>query len=165
MLDWISREARGKDVFLYVVGLLILSLIYILGAPQISRIIRFDLLVHGAGAARSFTSSFLVLLFFTMVGEEAVFRLPLIFLVQKRQSLQRVLLAGAVLSVVFGTLHGGFHHIFIQGVLGFAYCILFLKCGGFQGNYLKAFIVVAITHFVYDVLVFWIAVMQGAVLS
>ncbi len=57
-------------------------------------------------------------------------------------------------SVIFGYLHGGIINVFLQGVGGLAYGILFLKfCQGGK-RILEASALVIILHFLYDFIIF-----------
>lgn len=47
-----------------------------------------------------------------------------------RQSTKIALLISIPVSIFFGYIHGGWDHIFVQGVIGFIFSIVFIKCGG-----------------------------------
>lgn len=67
-------------------------------------------------------------------------------------------------SVVFGLMHGNFFNIFIQGVVGIFFCLVFLKCGGMKRNFGKAVIASAFCHFSYNGLIALIALSSGETL-
>lgn len=59
--------------------------------------------------------------------------------------------AATVSSVIFGYIHGGVINIFLtQGVIGFSWCVLFLKCGGFQKKFLTAYLCAIMAHFLFN---------------
>ena len=51
-----------------------------------------------------------------------------------------------IISIMFGVMHGSFKNIFIQGIFGFLYSLLFLAAGGFQERYVLAIIAATISH-------------------
>ncbi|GEM_PF-5838991 len=63
-----------------------------------------------------------------------------------------VLPFAAILSVIFGILHGGIIFIAIQGMLGFIFCLIFLKTGGLRGALVKPLLCSTATHAVYNVI-------------
>ncbi|OGZ97663.1 MAG: hypothetical protein A2676_03635 [Candidatus Sungbacteria bacterium RIFCSPHIGHO2_01_FULL_51_22] len=67
-----------------------------------------------------------------------------------------------VLSAIFGAAHGNIINIFIQGVSGFMSLLLFLKCGGWQGRYVKALLTTGITHTLFNGVLTLIAITGGA---
>jgi len=86
-------------------------------------------------------------LFFLAFIEELLFRfVPLGLAVKFFGRSPLVILTAILFSVLFGLCHGGFRHIFLQGVTGFVLSIVFLKCGGFQKKLLRATFVCAIIH-------------------
>jgi membrane protease YdiL (CAAX protease family) len=51
-----------------------------------------------------------------------------------------------VSSVVFGYLHGGYTHIFIQGISGLIFCIIYLKCGCLEHKFFKPLFSATLAH-------------------
>lgn len=75
----------------------------------------------------------LYVLFVVIIGpvtEEYIFRYPLYWLYEKTYSFKITIFVAVLLSIGFGLLHGSSWHIFVQGIAGFLYCLLFLKAGG-----------------------------------
>ena len=87
--------------------------------------------------------------------------MPLAFLSGVGLSTAKVLVFAIIFSVIFGFLHGGIPNIFIQGVGGFMYSVLFLKCGGLQGNYTKAIATSTAVHFLFNMTLLAIAIISG----
>jgi len=90
------------------------------------------------------------ILFFGAFCEEFVFRFPLCALVEEGAPLSIILLHAFFASIIFGALHGSVYNITIQGVAGFLYCLLLLKCGGLQHNPIKALVCVVTAHFLFN---------------
>ncbi|MFA6338713.1 MAG: hypothetical protein WCW87_01475 [Candidatus Paceibacterota bacterium] len=92
-------------------------------------------------------------------GEEVWARLIPFILFVKCFGRSRITLCVCFLAgLAFGLAHifRGFDHwffpIIIQGGVGIYFWILFLKCGGFQGKYLKAFSYSSVAHFLWNIL-------------
>lgn len=85
--------------------------------------------------------------------EEFIFRLPLILFIWKNAQPKTMLMIMIFLSVIFGLGHGGWVGVPIQGVMGFIFCLVFLKCGGMQKKYMKAFFSSTGVHFAYNFIV------------
>lgn len=94
----------------------------------------------------------LVMLYLWVYGEEIIFRVPL-GLIAPHVQLPITLTAAVTSSVLFGYLHGGISHIAIQGISGFIYSIIFLKCGGMKGKRLKPLLASTSAHFLGNVLI------------
>lgn len=152
MLSWLARgtsswiEASSLIGAVVVVDLfwhIVVTAFYQLGRVEASKVVESSDL--------SFIHYFLFLP--AAMSEEILFRcLPLMGAVSLWGESWRVLLVAAASSVVFGLLHGGPAHLPLQGISSFVYCLLFLKCGGFQGNYLQATASVSAAHYVFDVI-------------
>lgn len=84
--------------------------------------------------------------------EELIFRLPLALAVRKWGRSKKVLLVALILSILFGYSHGTAYNILIQGVVGFSFCLLFLKCGGYEKKYKNGLLTSWATHTIYDLL-------------
>jgi membrane protease YdiL (CAAX protease family) len=103
---------------------------------------------------------FLPTILFRATIEELIFRFPLSCAVITWGVSKKVLGAALVSSLIFGFLHGGctnfgfiyegVHHIFLQGVGGLFYCLLYLKCGGLNKRFLKPIVVTTIAHATYN---------------
>lgn len=85
-----------------------------------------------------------------LIAEEILYRFPLVVPILLRWSPGGTLGIAIILSILFGLAHGNAYHILIQGVGGFFYAILFLKCGGAQRHFPKALSVTVATHILYD---------------
>lgn len=156
LLQWLQVEAYGKDVFLVVVAATALCWFWNAGILILMHFIGGGLSLVGQG-------NILVSRIYSPVGvfgaalfEEIIFRLPLAIFVERNWSTDKVLTVAVPLSAVFGYLHGGIMHVFLQGVSGFMFSLVFLKCGGWQRNYAKAVLASTATHFLFNVTVIWL---------
>lgn len=99
----------------------------------------------------------LVFLFFFLplsaAFEETLFRLPLALFIQMNIPPMYLLVVAALLSVIFGYAHGGWWQVPLQGVGGFIFCLVFLKCGGLEEKFGKAFFSSSCAHLLLN----WIA--------
>lgn len=82
--------------------------------------------------------------------EELIFRLPLVIFIKCNAPLGTIALAAILLSFEFGLAHGGWIGVPVQGIAGIVLCTVFLKCGGLQKKYLKAFFSGTFVHFAYN---------------
>ncbi len=87
--------------------------------------------------------------------EEILFRfIPLGSVICLGASPGLVLLTAVVSSIIFGLSHGRkAYYLFSQGAGGLIYSLLFLKCGGFQKEFLTALLVVIIAHALFNIFV------------
>lgn len=161
---WIKKEACGRDYFISMAGALWLCLVYNSLAIMVMHFFHVDM--HLAGKPEihfSLTPSFLGRLLRIAFIEELLFRFPLLALTDERWSTTKILICASVSSASFGFFHGGVYHIFLQGVSGFIFCILFLKCGGFRGiqwkGAVKALTATTTVHFLYNVVRFGITIL------
>lgn len=90
---------------------------------------------------------FPILLAAWAVFEEFIFRLfPLVAAVEEWGRSKKIFLIVGLASGIFGLAHGDFLLVFVQGGLGVLLSLLFLKCGGLQKKYGKAFAVTSACH-------------------
>ncbi|MBI5046037.1 MAG: CPBP family intramembrane metalloprotease [Candidatus Niyogibacteria bacterium] len=148
--EWLEEEAYGKNVFFIMVAAVVFCLSWSATALFLIRCV-------SAGAALASIVNVLRLdlyspfiLFALAFFEELLFRLPLALFVRVGWSLNRVLIIAIAISMYFGFSHGGVSHIFVQGVDGFIFSMVFLKCGGWQKHYAKALLASSTTHFMYN---------------
>ncbi len=100
-------------------------------------------------------------LFLLALGEEVFFRLmPIAIIVTLCKNrmlpeafMKLLLLVTIYSSVAFGLAHGHVYNILIQGVCGFTWCVIFLKCGGMNGKYYTALLCSALAHTMYNIVV------------
>src|SRR3989344_4839153 len=98
-----------------------------------------NLKIDHLGPLEIFVSSVLI----APILEEFLFRLiPLriavaIYLFSKNKKVIFVIIVAA--SFIFGFVHFGWLSVFIQGIYGLILSWVFLKCGGLNRNYLKAY--------------------------
>lgn len=163
-MRWLRKEVRGRKIYLWILGSVILGYIntfivimvlHKFGRPFPTGISDGDINIT------SWNLPFL-LVFFALF-EEAMFRLPLMIAVDTDAGEGVALLFAAVLSVIFGVLHGGIINVFLQGAGGFMCCILFLKCGGYQKKYVQALAVSTTAHFLWNLSVCFIGIYYGAI--
>lgn len=108
-------------------------------------------------APLSFKIEFTFMFYVTLLGsaalEEAAFRYPITIAVDLESrvgTFPLVIVSAIALSILFGYLHGGILFIFIQGVSGLLYSVLFLKCGGYARKALKPVATCTAAHFAWN---------------
>jgi len=89
---------------------------------------------------------FPLFLFVAALVEELLFRFPLVFYIENWGNSWQLFTAIILFSIIFGAVHGSVKNIFLQGVFGFIYSLIFLKCGGLQGRYVKALCMSTLAH-------------------
>lgn len=152
---WLRREASVFSSIVWAILCLVLQKIYVF---IFFYLISFAEIPVGENEViRGIFELPLPSLFFMLVQfaffEEVIFRLPISWIVKTSdKKLSGVIFASAVFSLLFGLAHSYVFSVFLQGVLGFLFCILYLKCGGFEGKILKPLIVTTLTHATYNFL-------------
>lgn len=160
-MGWLTTEARGKQLLWVMLAGVFVNIFvqFFIGVIFVSTNVDFPPV--GNQTLEILTLSFPLIITATVVIEEGVFRLPLSLLVNFGLSIRWVLFAALVLSTTFGLIHGSVSHIAAQGVGGFAWCLVYLKCGGCQGKWLKPFGVTATCHLLYDAVLFLVLILLG----
>ncbi|NTW14654.1 MAG: CPBP family intramembrane metalloprotease [Candidatus Moranbacteria bacterium] len=152
MERWLRKEATIREAFVLAVAMIVVKIgySYVLGIafPQLKDAV--DNAPKLGMTILAFSTPFLFLFYALM--EEVIFRAPLSIAEDLGWSVRGMMVASLVLSVVFGLLHGSPANIPYQGVAGFFYCIMYLKCGGLTGNGMKAIAVTSISHFTWNML-------------
>ena len=162
-ISWLKKEVKPKWLVVYVLlfipvywianGLMayLMSVVNIQISIQpkcgLQLVTENGTSAHGVMCVPIFT---VVLMTINITLEEVFWRLPLILPLYLRWSAKNVLIVAVILSCFFGSIHGGISHIPLQGMCGFLLSLMFLKCGGFQGKYCRAFSVVLLTHLIFD---------------
>ncbi len=146
-LNWLTASVPISQLWLYIVGAVILTFAWDYTVIAAARVLcpRFEF--YDARVSKT-TPFYLIGLFFWVLAEEMVYRFPLAILIVFELSALPVLIVAAVFSLIFGVVHRKPPNIFMQGGDGFIWCLLFLKCGGLQGNYLQALIVTVAVHII-----------------
>lgn len=156
LVDWLRVEPTGTAFWKF----LGLSVIVIFGfatwveiilniaslTPKDSKVLEDLLLNH--------TILIFSLLPLMAAIEELIFRLPLRIFLKRNATPVTLCVVTLVLSFFFGYGHGGWIGVPIQGVVGIIFCVVFLKCGGFQKKYWKAFLSSTAVHFAYNYIAF-----------
>ncbi len=103
--------------------------------------------------------------FIVLIGvmiEEYIFRLmPLEFALNRKFNSKQLSCVVLLVSTFFGYLHGGVEHVFIQGFGGIVLSVVFLKCGGMNKNYRKAYICSTASHYCFNMILLVFAGIMG----
>lgn len=104
---------------------------------------------------------FIPVLFLIATVEEAIFRIiPLTIALRESQRKSVHLTVVLLSAIVFGFIHGGPIHIFIQGIGGFLYAVIFLKYAQ-QERYGEASLVVISMHVAFNAIMGLILLLSG----
>jgi len=169
-MSWVEKESRGYGIVMIIMSAVILNFISNVVVLYIVEIISFNISDMPIEASVSETKDSIKMislylpcfLYASAALEEILFRLiPLTFAVEVWGTSKKVFLVAIVSSIIFGVLHGGYDHIFLQGISGFVYCIVFLKCGGLNENYIKGFLSSSTAHFLFNMTIVLILVVVG----
>lgn len=146
-LTWLTASVPISQLWLYIIGAVILTFGWIYTVIAIAHVLypRFEF--YDARVSK-ITPFYLIGLFFWAFIEEIAYRFPLAILIVFGLRTIPVLIVAAVFSLIFGIAHGKLANILMQGGDGILWCLLFLKCGGLQGNYFQALLVTTTVHFI-----------------
>ena len=149
MDEWLEKEAEGKSVLWYSLDCFVLIFLFV--NLSIVILYLFNIHIPPVPAAKTLFAQpvNLVLVLAILIGalvEEILFRFPLSILGLIGAGPQLTLLGACILSGIFGWCHGGVSHVLIQGPFGFLLSMLYLKCGGYQGNVVKALFTTTLVH-------------------
>lgn len=163
---WLKYEAHGKMLFLWMFACLGLQFVYIAGMGELFQFLKLvsdgtgeEVVSVPPGTAFLISAAFVeellhrfLPLFFAVAIVELLCRFSTTCIAEKMAEwrMSWVIAIAIISSIDFGIRHGGPGHIFFQGVLGFMWCILFLKCGGNQKRFTKALGVTTTNHFLYN---------------
>jgi membrane protease YdiL (CAAX protease family) len=163
MQSWIRTEAKGAQAIIFVIGLcmafkiayaIVVILVFaLMGGPPVAARVPLNIPI--------ISWDLILAIVPTVLLEEVFFRLPLVPIVWLTRSVKNTLVCAVLLSGGFGYLHGSVPNIFTQGVGGFVYCVLFLKCGGMDMRILKPLTITFVTHLGYDAMLLGLAYKLG----
>ena len=159
-MNWLKKEAQGKGVCNCILLWLCFNLGYSVLVCTTFILLKMPPIEFPGGKITIDAKLFLALPIVVLI-EEVLFRGPLICVAKIRCSLKNTLIAAAILSMIFGLVHGLWICIFIQGVAGFGLSLLFLKCGGLQGRYIKAITATTTAHVAFDAILLLICMQHG----
>ena len=147
-----KREIRGKDIYLYIIFSVGLTLVCNSAVTGIFKILNIHPTHYQINdpPIEILTVAFPFIMFLAALTEEIFFRLPLALLAKIKVPKRGILTCALVLSIIFGYCHGGSYYIFVQGVSGVILSMLFLECGGYQGKIIKPIMVSATAHFLFN---------------
>ncbi len=158
-MRWLEKEACGKNLCFYVIICLIIDFMYCFSILEL-----FNLLKINPPTSKEkipINLIFPLILFGSAFFEELIFRAPLIGVIKMGWPKYKIIISATIFSAAFGMCHGSIYNIFIQGVSGFMYCVLFLKCGGIQKKYNKALITTTTAHFSFNGILAIITLAKG----
>ena len=134
----------GKELD-FSIGTLSLFLVYILSFSII--IGKFGDISSGA---KQLYSNNVLSFIINIAKEEMCYRFfPLVLAIEKWGNSNKILTVAVIVSIFFGLDHSSYpllSKIFIQGVFGLILSITFIKCGGINKKYFKAFILTTVMH-------------------
>ncbi len=161
---WLKEEVKGKWILFSIIACLFLDFALNCFVILILNIFDITISAQNESGIPILTPSFPIMLICTAYFEELIFRAPLALLVlltAERWKLRVIFIVAVALSILFGLVHGGIPNIFLQGIGGLLWSILFLKCGGYQKKFIKPLAVTTITHFLFNGILALICLSQG----
>ncbi len=163
-MDWLEKERSisGKRLLEFIITRAILILCVANGIVCVLMFIGVDFPKPTNGEIYMLEWSFPITLAIGVVLEEFGFRLlPLAFTIGLIGNSSWILLVILCSSIVFGVAHGSMWHILVQGLVGVWLSIIFLKVGGFQRKYLRAWLICTAIHFCYNGIICLIVIFNG----
>jgi len=104
-----------------------------------------------------------LVVFVTVFIEELLFRtLPIFVARWINPSIRWIFAIAVIATIVFGYIHGGVANIFIQGVAGLFFAIIYIKGGGYHGRHLRAWCAAGLGHYLYNMLILFPAALLAA---
>lgn len=162
-IAWLKDEAEGGDVLEIVWQIIISKMLFaFLAVIIMEKILGLDVPPVVSGTMPILSWNFPLILTAFVFLEEIIFRvIPLMLAIGLQGSPKTVLFVAGISSVLFGLVHGSWHHVFIQGAGGMFLSCVFLKCGGFNKKYFKATAASTATHFLFNGLLITFALIAG----
>jgi membrane protease YdiL (CAAX protease family) len=155
LLLWLSVEWTGRRLYWAVLWAPIVSLIYVFCVTVVYALTgQLESMESTTGYdSEIFTWTFPLLVVGGVILEEIIFRFPLSLFATRWGATRNILGLALLLSLVFGWVHGSWHHVLLQGVVGFWWCLIYLKSGGLHDRYWKALLVTITAHTIYNTLI------------
>ena len=145
LLSWMEEGVTLRQLPKFIIGSALVSIIVsIIGLIIITRI-GLDISSGVAKMTQLTTMAFLTKWVVAFFLEEMLFRAPLYVPIYFGWT-NILIPCVIILSGIFGWLHGGIGNIFIQGLAGLVFSIVFLKCGGMQREFWKGLFSSTATH-------------------
>ncbi len=155
MADWLSREPR---LLWIAITIAIMPLLYNIWCTAITGLYSWfgvldQMIASHPNASMQATWALWGIMIPWVLGEEVLFRFPLSFAARFLRRWERlrnwaIIILVIGLSAAFGWVHGGWLFVPMQGVLGAVFCLIYLKCGGFNGKFWKPLLICWIMHVV-----------------
>lgn len=164
MHSWLKNELTGIAIprfILYAVGCM---LVYAMAMGVLLIFSEVDIPTSGPLGLRLLSVELVLSLAFMASLEEFIFRfIPFMIGSMRTYTLtvRRAVVITIISSIVFGYAHGSQINILIQGVVGVFFCAVFLKCGGYNGNFFKGFAASSVAHFLYNLTLALLAFASG----
>lgn len=148
LINWLHNEAFGWQIAKTIIGFIVLNFLYL--ALVIPLFSYFGLFKENPTEDKVIVeillTNFPLLLIMAAAFEELIFRvIPMSFALSLENDYV-VLITVLISSMLFGWTHGGWINVLLQGFGGLTLCLCFLKCGGFSGNFPKAFLCSTTLH-------------------
>ncbi len=141
-----KRELLIDETLEFIVLMVLFYIIYSLSLIIVS--INFGIVFPKPG---SLQLSYIIFLLIKVAEEEAGYRfMPLVLAIEKWGNSKKVWLVTLIMAILFGFRHGHYLLILHQGVFGVLLSTIFLKCGGFNKKYLRAYVSCTTAHALMD---------------
>lgn len=149
---FVLLAAVGSLVYFVVATFVVLACLKLKkrSLPDWNTILNFD-------AEESDSVYFWLAFVLTIFYEECFFRLPLFIPIWFNCSTFTVLAFAVSLSALFGYFHTRSGMIFTNGGIGFIFCLVFLHCGGWQGEIIVPFLSALAVHMLYNLTIYFLA--------
>lgn len=152
LIDWLAKEAKNGQTIILVLAVLAINILYnIMAFYLLSEVLHIPVPIRQDGFEAILFSPLLIFIF--ALNEELIFRAPLgiaAFYLDRLGRLPLVLVLALISSIIFGWLHGGWIFVCFQGVGGYLYSLLFLKCGGLKGYIFKPLVASTFAHYLHN---------------
>jgi membrane protease YdiL (CAAX protease family) len=147
LIRYLQKEVSWPWVPILILAAVCSSILLIVAASSL--LVALKLNTHGMSNSvmqvQVTIGYFITVVIPVVIIEEGAFRAPLtISAIYGWHRTTLVILVSS--SIIFGLIHGNVLNLLFQGVGGIILGLVYLKCGGMQGKYLKPMFVSTVTH-------------------
>ena len=159
--SWLNEEPYELEVPALIAKGLIVSFLYMILITSVYHFLKIDVRIWGHNSGTPINSELPFLMLWVAFIEEIIFRVPLVIPMMFKAGTGTVVFCAVALSSIFGILHGSLMNIPIQGVLGFIFSLMFIKCCKERGNLGKALLTSTAIHYSYNMTLIAVAYAGG----
>ncbi len=157
---WVERPVPQDRLLRFLAACVLVHLLLAIGAAAL--LVQLGLKMHRAGSGtHPINLAIIPLLIVVAFNEECFFRFAPLAFATTIGNRSVIVVAAVLSSAIFGWLHGDWMNLFVQGVGGLFYCIVFLKCSSFGKDLRRGLCCSTAAHAAFDLLIVALASLAG----